>query len=173
MRALAIDYAAVARRILWARNALALIAVAFAVDTGYRYIALKSEVEQKAAALARAPSTQPTRRPVTPNVSHAAEEYNFARQTVNRLATPWDQLFDALEAAHSKDVVLLSVEPDAENRTVTITGEAKDYLVALGYLANLAQQRSLTRVHLVHHEVRRQLSLRPLLFSISAGWEEP
>jgi hypothetical protein len=171
MRALAIDFVAVARRVRWTRNVLALIAVAFAIDTGHRYVTLKSEVDQKSAAIARAASTQPASRPALNN--HTADEYNFARQTLGRLSTPWDRLFDALEAAHSKDVVLLSVEPDADNRTVTITGEAKDYLGALGYLANLAQQRPLKRVHLVHHEVRKQLSLRPLLFSISAGWEEP
>lgn len=101
-----------------------------------------------------------------------AEEIAFARETVSRLSTPWQSLFGAVEAGHTDSVALLSIEPDADARTVTITGEAKDYLAALSYMASLAQQQALRRVHLVRHETLRGGSRRPLAFTISAGWEE-
>jgi hypothetical protein len=172
MRSLSIDYVRLSSRVLWARTAIVLVAIGFALDTGYRYFSLKTEIERMAMASAHtagmpeAPLLSATR------VIHSTSEYNFARQTLGRLAMPWDRLFEALEAAHSERIVLLAVEPDAENRTVTITGESKDYLTALAYLANLAQQESLQQVHLVHHEMRQQPSSRPLLFSISAAWKE-
>jgi hypothetical protein len=170
--ALELDYVRADRKTLWARTILAAVAVAFAIDTGYRYVALHSDIEQKTVVMARGKSSGRHLPPPPATPTHSAEEYSFARQTIARLSMPWDRLFSALEAAHSERIVLLAVEPDAENRTVTVTGEAKDYLAALTYLANLAQQDSLTRVHLLHHELRRQASPRPLLFTISAAWKE-
>jgi hypothetical protein len=172
MRALAIDYLRVGRRTFWARAVLAAVAIAFAIDTVYRYVALNSEIAAATASLARAKPTERSPRLPDRAQSHSAEEYTLARQTISRLAIPWERLFAALEAAHSERIVLIAIEPDAENRTVTVTAEAKDYLAALSYLANVAQQASLTRVHLLHHELRRQASPRPLLFSVSAAWKE-
>jgi len=172
MRALAIDYVRIARRTFWARTVLGVVALAFAIDTGYRYFTVSSGIATATASLARAKASERSPRLPDKASPHSSEEYAFARQTIGRLAIPWGRLFAALEAAHSERIVLLAIEPDAENRTVTVTGEAKDYLAALSYLANLGQQASLTRVHLLHHELRRQTSPRPLLFTISAAWQE-
>ena len=100
----------------------------------------------------------------------SAEEVAFARDTVRRLATPWERLFGALEAAQMDGVALLSVEPDAEGRTVNVTGEAKDYLATLTYVGHLNEEPALKRVHLVRHEARDG-SERPVLFTVSAAWK--
>jgi hypothetical protein len=100
------------------------------------------------------------------------EEYAFARETVGRLSTPWDRLFRALESAKTDRVALLAIEPSTDQRTVMISGEAKDYLAALSYLARLADQDALRRVHIVRHEPQRGASQGPLGFTISAAWKE-
>jgi hypothetical protein len=102
----------------------------------------------------------------------SAEEYAFARDTVRRLSTPWTTLFQALEAAQTERIALLAIEPDVENRTLSVSGEAKDYLGTLTYVANLADQKTLARVHLARHEVRRGPQQRPVAFTVSAAWKE-
>ena len=101
-----------------------------------------------------------------------AAEYSSARETIRQLSTPWGSLFRALERARSDQIALLSIQPNAENRTLTVTGEAKDYLATLTYLARLDGEEPLKRVHLLHHETRRENTFRAVAFTISAGWKD-
>ena len=169
MRALELDHLNERSRAPWVRYALAGAALAFGVDQTLHFQSTRASVGALEARIA-AERTTPTARLPMREVS--AEEVALARDTVGRLTTPWDRLFRALESAHSEQVALLSIEPDAEARTVTINGEAKDYLAALTYLAGLSGQPALRRVHLVRHEVQRQASPRPVAFTISAAWKE-
>jgi Tfp pilus assembly protein PilN len=101
-----------------------------------------------------------------------AQELALARETIDRLATPWDRLFGALESAASDKVALLGLEPDAKAGTVTISGDSKDYLAVLSYVLNLSQTNALGRVQLVRHEVKSSEPQRPVSFVVSAGWGE-
>lgn len=171
MERLELNYLRPGRRFRKARYVLAAAAVAFTLDSAWQYHAVKSDIATKEERLARAGpvSQEPSPaslRPVNP------EEYAFARETVGRLSTPWDRLFRALEAAKTERVVLLAIEPSMDQRTVMITGEAKDYLAALSYMASLADQDALRRVHIVRHEPQRAPSQRSLGFTISAAWRE-
>lgn len=170
MRALELDYRRVGRRPRLLGCLLALAALAFAVDAGLFYQRLRVDIAAKEVALARDPMRRISR--PAPTQALDFDEYAFARDTISRIATPWDSFFDALEEAQNERVSLLSIEPDVENRTVNLSGEAKDYLAALTYLAQLADQDRLARVHLVRHELRRTGSQRPVAFTISAAWKE-
>lgn len=147
-----------------------LAAAAFVADAGLYYASLQSEVESKEAALRQASMVRGAATlavaPVDP------EEYAFARDTIRRIAMPWDSFFEALEQAHSERVALFSIEPDVESGTVMLSGEARDYLAALTYVAHLSSQEQLARVHFVRHELKRSGGLRPLSFTISATWKE-
>ncbi len=172
MHQLDLDYLRPGLRFRRARYVLAAAAVAFALDTGWEYSALRKDIALKEDRLAQTSSV--TReapragslRPIN------SEEYAFARDTVGRLSTPWDRLFQALEAAKTDRVALLAIEPSTDQRTVMISGEAKDYLAALSYMASLADQEALRRVHIVRHEPQRGAGQRPLNFTISAAWKE-
>ena len=168
MRSLDLDHLRSRSRAPWVRYALVAAAIGFAVDQGLYY---RSIAEGLRTAELRLASTRPLPAPASNHVT-GAEEIAMARDTVGRLSTPWNRLFAALEKAHTDQVSLLSIEPDAEVRTVTINGEAKDYLAALTYLASLADQPALRRVHLVRHENQRAGSTRPLSFTVSAAWTE-
>jgi hypothetical protein len=172
VRPLELEYLRVGSRSQRVRLALLAVALAFTADSAWHYSRLKRDASTKEVQIAEARSRQKdfVRPAISQHVS--TEEYAFARDTVSKLSTPWDQLFRALEAAQTDQIALLSVEPDPEHRIVTLTGEAKDYLAALTYLASLSEQKSLRRVHLTHHEPQRTASQRPLAFTISAAWTE-
>lgn len=172
MQALTLDYLRPALRVRAVRYVLFGISIAFASYLGWYYINLSNEVRQKEARLAKASLFARDVRPDAPLGPVSAEEYVLARDTINRLSTPWGRLFEALEAAQTEQVALISVEPDADSRVVVISGDAKDYLAALSYMASLAEQPSLTRVHLVRHEKKNSPPQKPLSFSISAAWKE-
>lgn len=169
MRALDLDHLRVRNREGWVRYALAAAALGFGADQALYYRALSHEV---AMAELRVASARQRPRSVTAVRDVSAEEVALARDTFGRLSTPWSRLFRALEAAHTGQISLLSIEPDAEAGTVAIHGEAKDYLAALTYMAGLADQPSLQRVHFVRHEIQRPGAQRPLAFTISAGWQD-
>ena len=170
MRSLELDYRRAPRRLRLAAYCLVLAAAVVAADAGVHYRALRAEVESKEAALAHG-STLRTARPAARPVD--GDEYAFARDTIRRIATPWDSFFEALEEAQNERIALLSIEPDVENGTVSLAGEARDYLAALTYLARLSSEERLARVHLVRHEMKRAGSRRPLAFTISAAWKDP
>lgn len=155
------------RRPLWAGLVLLAAGLAFAGDVALSYRHLRAEAGQLERRLAAAPTAPASPAGRAPD----AAEVTFARETVRRLSTPWETLFAALEGAHSDHVVLLSIEPDAEAGTVGITGEARDYLAALTYVANLAEQGTLQRVHLARHETMRAGPHR-IAFTVSAAWRE-
>lgn len=144
-------------------------ALGFAVHVGAQYWSLRQDVERKEARLA-AGSKRAVRPMAAPRVDE--QEHAFARGTIERLSTPWRALFSALEAANTERVALLSIEPNAERRTVMLTGEARDYLATLTYLARLGEQEPLQKVHLVRHDTRRDAPRRPVVFTISAAWRD-
>jgi len=167
MRPLDLDFAP-APRIRLAGCILLGLAVVCAAALAVRYRALVHEIQVKEARLAqavRADQPKLAQRPMN------AEEYKFARETAWRLGVPWDRLFRGLEAAAIDRVALLAIEPDLERRTITISGEAKDYLATLSYVAGLSDQReAFARVYLQRHEMRAGAAERPLAFTVSATW---
>ena len=102
----------------------------------------------------------------------SADELAAAAETVRRLSLSWDGLFAALEAAASDKIALLGVEPDPKSQTVLITGEGKDYAAALAYVVELRRAGPLARVHLVHHETKRDDPQKPVAFSVAASWSD-
>jgi hypothetical protein len=170
MKRLELDFVRSPAPPAWAGWALFALAIAFAADLALSYQALREEVAVKRAQAARlagqalgADLVRVSQQPPSP------EEAAFARDTVKRLATPWQELFRALEAARTDSITLHSVEPDAESGAVSIAGEAKSYLAALGYVATLSSQKAFSRVHLARHDTRDD-ARGPIAFTVSASW---
>jgi hypothetical protein len=159
-----IDFRRAARRSPWAGRVLMAVSAAIALDAGLAYRDARQVIEGNRAELARAPAA--------PAQRASKEEVELARNTVERLATPWDGLFGALESAASDQVALLAVEPDARAGKVMISGEGKDYLAALSYVLNLSRSDALSGVQLVRHEMKAEDPQRPVAFAVSATWRE-
>ena len=173
MRRLELDFLRSGSRPGWAAWTLLAVALAFALDLGRSWHALNQEIAMKEAQLAARAGDSRRSDVIRVSLQPPREgELAAARDTLRRLSIPWDALFAALEAAQTERAWLLSIEPDVGNGTVTLTGEARDYLAALSYVANLEQQKLLSRVHLAKHETRQNDPQRPLAFVVQASWRE-
>lgn len=148
------------------------IALAFAGDVAWNHLQTRDEIRNLRERLAQRPAQSSPQRPLIKVAAQPVsdEEYAFARETIGRLSTPWNALFQALEKSRIDSVAIVSVEPDPAARTVTVRGKAKDYLAALSFVANLREQPVLQQVHLVRHETASSDPRRPLQFSVSASW---
>jgi hypothetical protein len=167
-RPLQIDFRRAAASWPWAGPLLLAIALTFAGDVAVSYVKTKRQMTKNEMALAR---LDPRRIKAVKNASK--EEIALARETVQRLSTPWTTLFAALESAATDQVTLLAIEPDPKAGTVVISGDSKDYLAALSYVLNLSKAGALEHVQLLRHEVKTGEPHKPVAFAISAAWQEP
>src|SRR6185295_17946425 len=170
-RPLELDFLARRPAAPWAGPLLLALALAFAIDVGITWTEARravGEKETRIASLTRLAGA--ARAPGAPLQPASAEELAAAADTVRRLSLSWDRLFAALEAASSDKVALLGLEPDPRTQSVVITAESKDYAAALAYVGQLQRAGPLERVHLVHHELKRDDPHRTIAFSVAASW---
>jgi hypothetical protein len=163
MKKLEIDFAGHARRSPWPGRILTVVALAVCTDAALSYRELSASLEHKRSIAQAQPRAVPARK-VSP------EEIAAVRDTVERLALPWDRLFGALESAASGDVALLGIEPDPKAGTVVISGDSKNYLAALNYVLALDRADALEKVQLVRHEVKANDPRGAVNFAVSAAW---
>lgn len=166
MKKLDMDFVGRGARSAWLARVLLALALAFSLDVALTYKEVRASLALNEASIAKAPPRTEPAAKVSP------EEVAAVRETVERLAMPWDRLFGALESAASDQVALLGIAPDPKAGTVTISGDGKDYLAALSYVLNLSQAEALTRVQLVRHEVKTNNPQGPVSFAVSAAWSE-
>jgi hypothetical protein len=165
MNALKLDFCRSRGTPRWIAPLLLAIAAVFAADVGLSFFKTLGQMKKSETALAK---LEP--RNYRAPKKAAPEEITAARETMQRLSTPWDKLFGALEAAASDQVALLAIEPDPKAGTVTISGDSKDYLAALTYVLNLSRADALSHVQLARHEVKQNDPQKTVGFSVSATW---
>ena len=167
MQPLKIDFQRTRRAAPWAGPLLAVLAVALSAEVGFSYRRAQdaaAAAEQRLATLSRQAERTKT---AAPQPGAAREEIAAAREVYQRLATPWEKLFGALESSANGKIVLLGIEPDPKAGTVVISGEGPDYLAALNYVLDLERSGTLLRPHLVRHERRDDTRIA---FAVSASW---
>jgi len=167
LRPLQIDFRRQGASWPWAAPLLALVAFGFAADVGLSYVKTLQVIEKGEKQIAR---LDPRRAKPVKNASQ--DEIAAARETAQRLSTPWTTLFAALEQAATDQVTLLSIEPDPKAGTVVISGDSKDYLATLSYVLSLSNVGALNHVQLLRHEVKATEPQKPVGFSISASWQD-
>lgn len=89
---------------------------------------------------------------------------------LQRLAFPWSELFEGLEAPSNESVVLLEMHPNVERSLVVLTGEAKDFDAIAQYVEELEEQKVFHNVYLASHQVQEQNPLKPVRFEVRAEW---
>jgi hypothetical protein len=172
MRPLELDFERPRRPSRATQAVLLAIALAFAGDVAWNHLQTREELRSVRERLAQRPVQSSSERSLIKVAAQPVneEEYAFARETIGHLSTPWNALFQALEAARIDSIAIVSVEPDPAARTVTVRGEAKNYLAALSFVANLREQRALRDVYLVRHESSAIEPRLPMQFSVTASW---
>jgi hypothetical protein len=162
MRRLELDFLRIPPAAPWAGWLLLALGVAFAADLGRAWHEARGAIALGEARLARA---APAARIAPPAAT--PEQLGAARETIRRIATPWGDLFAALESTPAAGVALLGVTPDPAGASVLIAGEARDYAALVQYVAALRRAPPLARAYLLRHETRDG----KLAFSIRAPWE--
>jgi Tfp pilus assembly protein PilN len=163
MQRLDLDFCRTRRGSPWLGRLLLGVAVFCIADAGWSYQSARQALKENEARLAK-------RSPVSRAPKASPQEVAAARETVQRLSLPWDELFMALESAANERVALVSIEPDVRSGTVKISGDGKDYLAALTYVANLSRTEGLEGVQLVRHEHKANDPNGPVSFAVSAAW---
>jgi hypothetical protein len=158
----------------WAAPALLALAVAFSADLGVSYYGARQETAAAERHLARIEHGKDGAGAAhrRARMQASPEEIREGRETYLRLTTPWGDLFSTLERAAPDDVMLLAIEPDPRAGTVQISGAGRDYAAVLDYVARLQNEKLLSGVHLVRHEVRQDDPQRAAAFSVAASWKE-
>lgn len=98
------------------------------------------------------------------------DQLRAIKSSVHEIFIPWNDLFNALEDASVKNVVLLGLQPDSKKKQVIITGEARNYDHVIAYIDRLSLQPVLTDVYLKKHAVKETDENKPVSFSIFARW---
>jgi Tfp pilus assembly protein PilN len=165
---LELDYVVPPHRPVWLGLLLLTVALGIAADLVLRFLNARDVL-----GLAEATqSLQTTHRPAKPvPMERLDEQAKAAEAAVRQLTLPWATLIQILEDATTKDVAVLQVRPEAQQRLLRITAEARNHKAMLLYQRNLAATSVLDDVHLLNHQAQLDDPQKPLQFSIQATFK--
>lgn len=170
MNRLELDYVAPPRRARWPGFAVLAVSLAVAAGVVERYRDARGELAAIEAAqglvnVERAPSRAIPR-------ERLEEETKAVNEVVRQLGLPWARMIAAVEKASTADVVVMQMQPDAQQRLLRLTAEAKNRQAMLQYVRRLGGERGLADVYLVRDEVRAEQPGRPVQFAVQATLKE-
>lgn len=158
----------------WGGTILLALALGVLIMTGAYYLELNSQAANWEAKAERIEQSSRRQVPDGRSGSRVAEnlvlEVKHANEVLRQLSLPWEGLFQAVELSGGKDVALLALEPDTENRRVKISGEAKNMATLLNYIKQLEQRDVFGTVYLQNHQVQQQDPDKPVRFALLAAW---
>ena len=161
-----LDFIAPARRTPWA--GLAVLIIALAVATVF-FMQYRDTRMQLAELEATSGLIGLERRPATPiPKGRLDEQTKSAEAVVRELTLPWGSLIRALERSTTRDVVLLQLQPDAQQRVLKLTAEAKNREAMFDYVRRLTASGAIAEAHIVSHQVQREDPQRPIQFALQA-----
>lgn len=165
-RPLELDYLVPLRRPLWLGALVLGGALGLAAVLGMQYRETQLELQRlEATAGVLGAERKPAR--AMPKERLDAE-VKAAEAVVKSLTVPWASLIEALERASTKEVALLQLQPDAQNRTLRLTLEARSREAMFDYVRRLNASRTLGEAHLLNHQVQADDPQRRIQFSIQA-----
>jgi hypothetical protein len=158
-----LDYVAPPRRLRAPGWALLVLSLACAVALLEHFRGVKLE----AAGIESARALLPGERKTAPRKG-TEEDLKQAETVVRQLALPWAGMIHAVEGAASADVAVLQMEPDARERRLRLTAEARNEEAMLEYLRRLGREKGLSDAHLASHQVVAEDPRRPIQFTVLA-----
>jgi hypothetical protein len=142
------------------------LAVGLSAWLGAAFLEARGELARLEAAVSM---VSPDRRPARElPKGRLDEETRSAEAVVRELTLPWAGLLRSLEESATRDVAVLQLQPDAQQRVVKLTAEARSQDAMFRYLQRLASAKNLGDAHLVSHQVQRDDPQRPIQFSVQA-----
>ncbi len=163
-----LDYVAAPRRALWPGIALLALSLAVAGDLALRQQSVHRDISALAAVQGARDMVQPRTASKTGD-----EEVKQAENVIRQLTLPWSDIVRAVEGASMRDVGVLAMQPDAQQRVLKLTAEAKTREAMLEYVRRIAQTQGLSNVYIVNHQVQTENPSRPIQFSVQASLGVP
>jgi hypothetical protein len=166
LRRLELDYIAAPRRKRWLGYALLAVSLVVAADLVLRYRDAQIELDRTETAKGLlstergAPKAIPKQR--------LDEQVKNAEAVVRQLTLPWAAIIHTIEEVATDDVAILQLQPEAQQRLLRITAEARDQESMLAEVRRRAGAKTLFNVHLVNHRVQLDDPQRPIQFSVQA-----
>jgi len=96
-----------------------------------------------------------------------------ANAVIDQLSVPWADLFDAVEAADARGLGVLSLTPNARDRSLRLVGEARSMAELLAYVERMAAQPALRQVHLLGYSTAVRDGVSVVSFTLAATWRQP
>lgn len=165
-RRLELDYIAPRRRPVWLGAAILAAALGLGGVLFEQYRDTQLELGRLEAAAGMLGSERRPARAVPKE--RLDEEVKAAEIVVRSLTLPWASLVEALEKAGTRDVALLQLQPDAQNRLVRLTLEARNRQAMFDYVRRLGATRVLADAHILSHQIQIEDPQRPIQFSVQA-----
>jgi hypothetical protein len=113
----------------------------------------------------------PRRAAVAPDAQTLAE-VQHANRIIDQLTVPWDELFNAVESADARGLAVLSLTPNALDRSLRLAGEARSMNDLLAYVGRVAEQPTLSGVHLLAYNTVLREGVPVVAFTLVATWRQ-
>ncbi|MHB1093015.1 hypothetical protein [Thiobacillus sp.] len=106
-------------------------------------------------------------RPTAHPVKHTDDAARRTRSQVSaQLAYSWQPAFEALAAARSGKIALVSLDAVQSTSRLKLVAEARHLADAIAFIDTLQQQPGIRRVELLQHELQADDAQKPLRFTI-------
>lgn len=137
-------------------------------EVAQRHAAAQSRHDRLAEGLrAKAP-----RRNVAAVDAQTLAEVQRANGIIDQLTVPWDLLFNAVEAADARGLAVLSLTPNARERSLRLAGESRSMNELLAYVGRMAEQPVLGQVHLLGYNTVVRDGVSVVSFTLAATWRQ-
>lgn len=110
------------------------------------------------------------RTPIARITQETQQELKQASEVLRQINLPWEALFDSLEYAVSKEIALLSVQPNIANRAIRISGEARNLVALTDFVEAMEREAVFENVHLLSYKVKQGNPYRPIAFTLTSSW---
>lgn len=108
-----------------------------------------------------------------PPTAKDAESISALMKIEQKLSLTWEPLLNAISTSVINEVVLLSFQPNANRRELTMMGAATKIPAVLQFVEKLRTQPNLKDVYLKEHETDAIENTRfPVHFTITMRWED-
>ena len=165
---LELDYVVPPRRPVWLGLLLLAVALGIAADLALRFSSAQGEIGRIQTMQGLLQTDRPAAKPVP--TERLDEQAKAAEAAVRQLTLPWARLVEVLENAAAKDVAVLQVQPEAQQRLLRITAEARHPAAMHDYVRKLAAADMLSDVHFTSHQTQLDDPQRPLQFTVQANF---
>jgi Tfp pilus assembly protein PilN len=170
MRRIDLDYGKRRPRPGWALFGAGLIAAGAAVVVYAGLAERAAQWEQVAAKAARQGAALVAARDNPEERRRLLLQVEDANEVIGRLSLPWNELFRSIENSAVDSVALLSVQPQPQQRLITLNGEARSYDDVLAYMERLDASGAFVRTRLLSHKVKKEDPRHPVAFAVAASW---